>query len=52
MWIIVRRDSKKDSLVIEITIIIFEKEKTKLTSTIITIVNMMSTCCIKIKIKS
>ena len=49
MWIIVNRDSKKDSVVIEITRIIL---KEKLTSTIIIVVNMMSTCCIKIKRKS
>ena len=47
MWIIVGRDSRNDSIVIEITRIIFEKKK-KLTSTIITLVNMMNTCCIKI----
>ena len=52
MWTIVCRDRKKDSLVIEITRIIFEKKKKTLTSTIITVVNMMSTCCIKIKRKS
>ena len=51
MWIIVNRDRKKDSLVIEITRIILEKKK-ELTSTIIIIVNMVSTCCIKIKRKS
>ena len=49
MWIIVNHDSKKDSVVIEITRVILKK---KLTSTIITIVNMMSTCCIKTKRKS
>ena len=49
MWIIVNHDSKKDSVVIEITRIIL---KEKLTSTIIIVVNMMSTCCIKIKRKS
>ena len=49
MWIIVSYDSRNDSLVIEITKIIFEKKK--LTSTIITFVNMMSIFCIKIKIK-
>ena len=50
MWIIISHDSRNDSLVIEITIIIFEKKK--LTSTIITIVNTMNTCYIKIKRKS
>ena len=47
MWIIVGRDSRNDSIVIEITRIIFEKNK-KLPSTIITLVNMMNTCYIKI----
>ena len=47
MWIIVGRDNRNDSLVIEITRIIFEKKK-KLISIIITLVNMMNTCCIKI----
>ena len=46
MWIIVNHDSKKDSVVIEITRVILKK---KLTSTIITIVNTMNTCYIKIK---
>ena len=51
MWIIVSHDSKNDGLVIEITRIIFEK-KEKLISIIIILVNMMSTCCIKIIRKS
>ena len=50
MWIIVSHDSRKDSLVIEITRIVFEKKM--LTRTIITLVNTMNTCCIKIKRKS
>ena len=51
MRIIVSHDNKKDILVIEIARIIFEKKK-ELASTIIILVNMVSTCCIKIKRKS
>ena len=50
MRIIVSRDNKNDIIVIEIARIIFEKKK--LASTIIILVNMVSTCCIKIKRKS
>ena len=49
MWMIVTRDSRKDGLVIEITRIIIENKK--LISTIITLKNMMSPGCIKIKKK-
>ena len=49
MLIIVSYNGRNDSLVIEITKIIFEKKKVN--KVIITLVNMMSTCCIKIKRK-
>ena len=49
MWIIVSYDSKRIALSLK-SLELFLKKK-KLTSIIITLVNMPSTCCIKIKIK-